>query len=193
MNRLLTAIAVLTASVVMAACGVPSDSGPREINPDNVQYGLLEPSTTTTTAADPSATAMATVYLLNADNRLVAVDRQIFESLTVGSALASLIQGATPAEQGEGLRSAIYQQTAVLGAEVSDGLAIVDVSDAFTGVDAQEQIFALAQVVFSATEIEGVNAVQIRLNSTAVEVPRSDGTLTRDPLTRNDYSSLAPT
>lgn len=177
---------------VVASCGVPTDESPQEINAADVQYGLLEPSTTTTSTGVPAAAESATVYLLGPDNRLVAVDRQVFEDLGVGSALASLIQGATPQEQNAGLRSAINQQTAVLGAEVSGGTAIVDVSGAFSGVDAQEQILALAQVVFTATEINGVNSVQVRVNSAAVEVPRSDGTLTRDPLTRNDYMSLAP-
>ena len=186
------AVGLVGLVAVLAACGVPSDSAPRDIPRDRVEYDLLAPATTVSPTSTPESTVTSTVYMLGADNHLKAVQRRVSDPQTVGSALASLIQGATTAEQASGLRSAINQQTAVLGAEVTNGVALVDVSDAFSGVGSQEQILALAQVVWTATEAPDVTGVQILLNSTSVEVPRGDGTLSSAPLTRADYQTLAP-
>lgn len=185
-----TVVAAVLALLV-AACGVPSDRGPRDIPSDEVLYSLLDPSTTTAAPQAPEQTATTLVYLIGPSNLLAPVQRSVVSPLTVDSAIASLIQGATAQEQAQGLRSAINQQTAVLGSEVTDGVARIDVSSAFSGIGAQEQILALAQLVYTATEIEGISAVQVLLDSATVEVPRSDGTLTSSPLTRADYASLS--
>jgi len=181
----------LALAMLLGACGVPSDSKPRAIPEGNVPFELLAPSTSQAPTTVPVATLTASVYLVGA-NRLVAAERTVAAPLTLGSVLASLTQGATAEESGAGLRSAINPQTTVINAQLTDGAAVVNVTDAFAGIGLQEQIFALAQIVFTATSIEGVNTVQVLLNSTPVDVPRADGTLTRDPLSMADYATLAP-
>ena len=184
-------VAVAVSALLLAGCGIPDDREPRNINPDDVQYDLLAPSTTMPPTPGPVA-AIASIFLLGPDNRLVAVQRQLAEQQTVGSVVGSLLQGPTPAETASGLRSAIDQQTAVLGAQAQGDVAQVDISDALLKLPPQDQVRALAQIVYTATSVAGIRGVQVMVNSQVADVPRSDGSLTRDPLLRTDYTALAP-
>ena len=71
------AAAVVAAALALAGCGIDVDDSPRDLSA--VPYGLLDPSTTTTT--DPLTQApvfqATSVYLLDNDNRLVEVRRQL--------------------------------------------------------------------------------------------------------------------
>ncbi|HEX6312359.1 MAG TPA: GerMN domain-containing protein, partial [Acidimicrobiia bacterium] len=51
---------------------------------------------------------------------------------------------------------------------------------------------ALAQIVYSLTELEPGVRVQFLVDGEPVEVPRGDGVLTRRPVDRDDYVELAP-
>ena len=52
------------------------------------------------------------------------------------------------------------------------------------------QLLATAQVVFTVTEVPGVEAVRITADGSPVEVPTDDG-LTAEPVSREDYASVA--
>ena len=48
---------------------------------------------------------------------------------------------------------------------------------------------ALAQLVFTLTDLPGIQRVSVTVEGERVEVPRGDSTLTSDPLTRGDYAA----
>jgi len=178
-------------AVLLAACSVPADSKPRTIPPNQVAFDLLTPSTTTTATTAPAATVGVTVYMMGPE-RLAAVQRTVASPPSLGTVLATLVRGPTPTEEQTGLRSAINSQMHVIGTQMNGSTAIINMSDGFSGIGVQEQIDAVAQIVYTATAIEGVDSVQITLNAVPVEVPRDDGSSTKDPLRRSDYGALAP-
>lgn len=191
MKRILVAAVAVLATVTLAACGVPSDSKPRSIPSNQVPFDLLATSTTSTATTLPVSTVKASVFMIG-PNHLVAVQRNVPAPLTLGSALASLVQGPTNSEQTEGLRSALNSTTSVLSAQINDKVAMINISDSFTGIGLQDQIFGLAQLVYTATELPGVSSVQISINGKQDEVPRGDGSATSGLLTRADYTNVGP-
>jgi hypothetical protein len=184
-------VVLVAALVLLAGCRVPDDSSPREIPPDQVPFDLLAPSSTVPPVTSPVATVDGTIFLDMTDH-LVAVKRSVPAPLSLGTLLAALVQGPTQDEAGKGYTSSVGPQASVLSAQVTDSTAIIDISDAFSGIGVQEQIVGLAQIVYTATELPGVQNVRIQLNSQPASVPRGDGAATTDPLTRADYPLLAP-
>jgi spore germination protein GerM len=136
-------------------------------------------------------TADAKIYLVTAGH-LVPVSRSVPAPLSVGTVLAALVQGATRDESAKGYVSSVGPQASVLSAQVMDNSAVIDISDSFSGIGVQEQIAGLAQIVYTATELPGIQNVKVQLNSRSASVPRGDGSATAEPLTRADYASLAP-
>ncbi len=190
MKRLIVPI-VLVLTVLLAGCRVPNDSAPRDIPANQVPFDLLAPSTTAPPVTSQVPTVDGTVYLLN-QNHLVAVKRSVPAPLSLGSILAALVQGPTSQESALGYVSSVGPQSGVASAQVVNGSAMIGLSSSFAGTGVQEQIKALAQIVYTVTEVQGVQNVHIELNSQTANVPRGDGSATTDPLTRGDYSSFAP-
>jgi spore germination protein GerM len=186
---------VLAAAVGVAGCGVPSDSRPRTLSASGVPFGLLAPTTPTST--EPSGTDSAHLptadiyFLAPAGGPLVSVRHTVADPITLTSVLEALLSGPSQGEQAAGFESLISTQTKLQSAQVVDGVAHVDVSREFLEVSGPEQIVALAQIVYTATALPGVNSVAFSIDGKPREVPTQDGTLTQKPLTRNDYGRLA--
>jgi hypothetical protein len=189
--RRLAAVVVVVAAVT-TACGVATDSGPHVLPRDDVPFDLLAPSTTTVSSTTPVAvTTEVPVYLVGA-GRLVVVRRLVESPPSLFRAIESLLAGPTAEEASAGLRSSVTNQTRLLSVRVQSGVATIDLSGEFAGIGGQEQILALAQLVYTATAAQGVLGVRLSLDSRPVEVPRGDGTLSSDPLGPADYAALAP-
>ena len=186
-----TVLVLLVATLGIAACGVPQDAEPRALSKDGVPFGLLSTSTTQTTVAVNEPAASAVVYFLRED-RLIPVQRQVRAPVTSSRLLSALLEGPTKDEAEAGFRSAISSEARVRDVTTAGGVATIELSPEFVEVAGQDQILALAQIVFTATETGTTGAVRFRLAGQAVEVPRGDGTLTSAPLTRADYAALAP-
>jgi spore germination protein GerM len=182
----------LTLGVVMvltvASCGVPSQSAAEKIPPDQVPFGLVaagEVSTTTTDVLNPSA---ATVYLIRAD-KLVPVERSS-SGLGAMDRVAVLAEGPTEAESADGFRSAINDEAVVGGVTVTGPLAVVDFTSRFSELPRGDQLLAVAQLVYTLTEIPGVTELSFRLEGRPTAVPRADGSLSDLPVTPSDYRDL---
>lgn len=183
-------LAAVAAAVLLASCGIPQDDDPRTLPEGDVPFELLAPATTTTTTM-PAPLARVQVFLVRGD-RLVAVGRGVTGPATVARVVDALLTGPTAAESRLGLRSAISNETKLLGVDASGEVVTVDLSNEFTEVGGQEQLLALAQIVYTLTDLPSISGVRFRLAGQPVEVPRGDGTLTSGALTRSDYASLAP-
>lgn len=188
--RLGGALPLAVAVLAVAGCGVEADRFPRNIPAQEVPFDLLTP-TSSTVVSVPRETSAAQIFLLS-NGRLVTVPRQVAAPSTVGTVMASLVQGPTPEEADRGLTSAVDRETRVLSVEIVNGTAVINLSEAFSRIGVRDQISALAQVVFTATALPDVNRVQVLLDGAAVLVPRADGTSTDAPLRRSDYPGFAP-
>jgi len=184
-------LGVVICGLVLAACGIPDSSAPEPIPPGRVKFDLLTPSTSEPPTTLPVTTAAATVYLIG-PSRLVPVTRTVAAPVRLGTVLAALVQGPTEAEVASGLMSSVGQQARVLNSQTTNGIALINLDEAFLQLGLQAQIRALAQLVYTATSIPDVIAVQVSLNNNRGDVPRGDGTLTSEPVRRDDYATLAP-
>ena len=174
------------------ACGVTDDARPRPIEPENVPFGLLAPTTvvTTTTVPQSSPTGAVSIYLADTDGRLVAARREVEAPATLRKAITALIGG--PSREESGLHTAITSDTRLLGLRgPTDGLVTIDLSRRLLDVTGRQQILALAQVVYTATAFPGVERVLFEFEGSPREVPNGDGTLTSTPVGRLSYRGLA--
>lgn len=194
MKRLaVVALAVAVVSAATAGCGVQSDSTARDLSAGRVPYGLLEaaPSTTTSTPTPSVPRADVLVFFIQGD-RMVSKVRQVNAPVTVAKALTSLLFGVQEDELAEGARSAI-DPTASIQARSLDGATYqVDLSAEFAKGQPAEQVLALAQIVFTATQIEGVTGVRFTLDGVPIEVPTDEGSLTSEPVGRAAFDAFEP-
>jgi len=173
---------------VLAGCGVPADPAPRDIPAEDVPFGLLD--TTTTTTSRPTSRARVTVFLVKAD-RLAPVGRGLPAPASPVSVLAVVPAGPTPAEGGG--------QLAQRGNHRRHGGAGVRWDrhgDARPGLHrrpVREQILSLAQLVYTVTALGGVRGVQFTFEGRLAEVPTAQGSLKLGVVTRADFAAIAPT
>lgn len=188
MRRRALRASALVAGLLVAACGVPTDENAAFDRSEDVPFGLLDPAApTTTTAAAPVAQA---TLCLRADGHLVSVQRPV-AAVPRGEALRDMLESdPTEAEQGRGLRSALFAEGLVHTVTVGGGIASVDLSPLFREGSATDQLLAIAQVVCTLTAQPGVGQVSFTVEGGSVEVPRGDGSLTASPLSRDDYAGL---
>jgi germination protein M len=201
---------LLAAAVVLAlpACGDDDGSGsattvtstapstaasttpPTTATPTTAAPTTAAPTTAPTTAAPTSAPIRTTdvrVYLLRGE--LVAiVHRQVPAETPLRGALEALVAGPTAAEAALGFLTAIPAGTEVLGVNLSDGLATVDLSGEFDdGGGSLSMQARLAEVVFTATQFPEVTGVDFRLDGTPVTVFGSEGIELTEPQSRLGY------
>jgi len=180
-------------ALVVASCGIPTDDAPRPLAADAVPFGLLDSTTTVVPAGAPDEPSATAEVFLVASGRLAPVARTVPSPVTLGQVIGALLTGPSDLETRSGLQSAIDPGTRLLEASVLGRTASVDLSEAFLATPTQAQILALAQLVFTATQLEGVERVSLSLGGQPLEdVPAADGTLRRGPLTRDDYLALVP-
>jgi spore germination protein GerM len=187
-------LAAAATALLLSACGVPTDGKPRAIASDDVPFKLLDqPSTTTTEATAPSEMRAVTVYLLDEKGVLRPTTRSIRAPVTAAKVLTTLLQPASAAESAAGLSTALTADTKLRGLDGPvDGLLTVDLSSSVLNINGRRQIQALAQVVFTMSEVPNVERVLFEFDGRPREVPRGDGDLSSMPLTRQDYFALEP-
>lgn len=176
--------------VSLVACGVTTSDEVEIADPEEVPFGLLEHDRVPS-ALQPADGTIVQLYLFNPDSSvLVPVTRQVSE-IGIAAVVAELEAGPTDSESLLGLQSALTDIDAVDAIDVEGSTAFVDLNESFTTLGGSDQVIAIAQLVFTLTERPTVDQLVVRVDGENVGVPRDDGTLTRDPLTRTDYASFS--
>ncbi len=183
---------VAVVGLALAGCGVPMDDSPRAI--PNEQQASVE--------GQPGAPAQAggasspKVFFLTAQSpqggeRLQGVSRNVGTSPS--SVLAALLQGLAPDEQDRRLQTFIPPGTTLLDADLlGDGTLVIDVDDAFFDAKGESQIKAVAQVVYTATDLLEVERVRLLVDGQERDWLRGDGIAVSTALTPFDYPELNP-
>jgi len=179
------------AIALLASCGLPKDSSPRAISPDKVPFGLLGPSSTAP-GNEPGGETFTLYFVRN--ERLQGTVRRLV-SPRIDDVLTALIAGPAQ-EDSSTLKSAIPTETKVQRTELNNGILTIVLSKEILGPQGPVQESAFAQLVYTATDLDGVSQVQFRVvgadgNETAA-TPQTDSGAKEGPLTRADYASLAP-
>ena len=173
---------VLALAVGLAACGDDSDD--------------TSDDTTTTTSASPTTAAAASgsdvaVYFLR-DEQVATAGRAAEGEDVATQAIEGLLAGPTDDEAGIGLSSEVPEGTELLGVDVADGTATIDLSDEFqSGGGSLSMQARVAQVVFTLTQFPTVDDVTITIDGESVEGIGGEG-VPASGLTRAEFESLTP-
>jgi spore germination protein GerM len=191
------ALALLLTAFLLDGCGVPNNADPQSLPKTAVPYDLLAPSAlpspTSTTLSNPQTLLTpVTIYLLGATGILVARPRDVALPAALGEVLDALIGGPTAAETTDGISSSIPLDTTVLATSIADGVATIDLSSSFEQAIGEQQVEAVAQVVFTATAQVNITAVRFEVDGTPLSVPMGNGAETENALSPQDFRSLAP-
>lgn len=179
--HLLGCVALMT----LAGCGIATDAEPRDI-PLDQQRDLVRPGDDA--AAEGSGTR---IYLIDAAAPgqvplLRGVGRDVRPTPT--AVLEALLDGPTDGELERRLRTAIPADTELRSARFSSRTTLtVDLTEPIFEATGAELVDAVSQLVFTASEVEGVQQVELRVDGELQEWPRGDGTLVDRPLTVFDF------
>ncbi len=185
--------AVTLLATVLAACSIQPNSAPRDVPED--QRAPLDVS-----GGDAGpAGGTGRIFLLRdgdadgdgeEDNEpeLVSVLRP---ALAPEPVFTALLQGPNEAELNDGLTTALPPGLELRSVRQSTGTLIIDVSEEMLDLTSEDLRLAVAQIVYTADELETVRAVQLLVDGEQREWPNGRGELQLDPLTVYDFPGLA--
>ncbi len=192
----LALLAVLIALALSAAgCGNEAavSAGPVPTTPaDTPETGGSSAGDTTTTTEGggvPVPRPLYELWFAGGDALWLVLTHETGEPTqgVLAAALTRLLEG--PASSGQ--TTAIPDGTRLLGVDIDDGVATVDLSSEFeSGGGSYSMFMRLAQVVYTATQFDTVRAVQFHLDGEPVDVFSGEGIVLDKPLMRKDYEEL---
>lgn len=187
MNR--RAMLTLGLAAVLSACGIQSDTKPRDIAENAKQElgGAVAPG-------GGVATGTARIYLIGpAATGQTAVLQPVARTAdTATELIRSLLSGPNDSEVAEQYRTAIPVGTALRSATLQFNTLRVDVTEPLLQLSGGDLVDALAQIVFTATELDGVRQVKVFVNGADQQWPAGNGTLQSAPLTIYDFPGRVP-
>jgi spore germination protein GerM len=123
---------------------------------------------------------------LTGRNGLIPVQRDVpGTGAEVEQALRALLRGPTPFELADGIGTEVPAGSELLGVEVDDGVAVVDLAPAFAAGGATASVRRrVQQIVHTATACAGIVSVRLRLGGVPVVTLGGGGLLVSGALTR---------
>ena len=174
------AVALVLGAVTLAACGIPPDAAPRDVP---VEDRSLSP------AGDPvidTADGASRVYLVGpGEPRLLRSVRR--EASTLQALIETLVAGPTEGESALQLTSALPGDLIVQSTRQVGAVLYLDLSGEITKLSGEGLTLAVAQMVVTADDVDGVDTVQITIDGERFPLPRADGTTTTGLLRVYDY------
>ena len=167
---------VVAGLFLLAACGVQPDSAPRDLPQDEQELAAASGS--------PGDTAQGAdrIYLIapGEDRLLRSVQR---EAQNPTELISTLLRGPNDNEIEAQFSTAIPATTTLNGDARRQGQTlIVDLSADIIELDTQSLSRAVAQIVYTATELDEIENVQIEIDGERLSAPTPDGDTTDDPL-----------
>lgn len=164
---------------------------------EETSSGQDDDTTEPTSSVEPTATDVGTTVFVYfpADERLVEIER-VSDAPTAAvatTAMTALLDGPTGSEIGAGLGTEIPEGTFLMGVVIESGTATVNLSDAFDdGGGSLSMQMRVAQVVFTLTQFDSVDAVLFEMEGEPIEALGGEGLILSEPQTRDDWSTFAP-
>ena len=182
----LIALAVLGGALGFAAAGCGSEKA--------VSLGKPRPATTAAEQTGSVPTLLSLEVWLADNNGLVSVHRTHEPTpLVATAAVDALLAGPSAAERSAGLVSAVPKGTRLLGINIRNGVATVDLTSEYqSGGGSLSMQTRLGQVVYTLTQFPTVQKVRFRLDGTPVDVFSNEGIVLDHPVGRDDYVNLLP-
>jgi hypothetical protein len=202
-------VMMICIGLLTAACGTDAagDLGPVPTGTAGLSGSAASSATATTApspggqpspmAGSPSATPgtrgqIGLQVWFTQHGKLFVTGRTVQATPAVGrAAVDRLLSGPSAAEQAAALRSQIPAGTALLGLDVSGGIATADLSDAFvSGAGPSTMPVRLAQMVYTLTQFPTVKGVRFLIDGHGVTV--IGGVPVQSPQTRAMYRGYLP-
>ena len=190
-HRVVVAATSLVVVAAASGCAIASEDVARDIPVlQQVELGIDSGSRA------GEAAGQARIYLLIPDatgeaQAITAVSRDVDESPS--ALLGALLAGPNDDELDGQLRTAIPAGTVLRSAQLRSGTLVVDVSATLLELSDDSLVAAIAQIVFTATEIAGVRSVRVLVDGADRQWPSASGELRARPLTVYDYPGLLVT
>jgi spore germination protein GerM len=180
---MIASASALAVALGVSACTIQEDAEPQNIPiEERGNFGEL--------ATGDEAVGASRIYLLSPvgpdeQSLLRAVPRS--EATNPEELLISLLAGANAEESALGISTAIPPDLQILDARPVGTRLTVDINDALNELSDLGLRQALAQIVATASEIDRVEQVRLRVNGQNQGWPTGDGEVTERPLTIFDY------
>lgn len=173
-------IAAVVGATFLTACGIPPDAAPRDVP---VEDRSLSP------VGDPvidTADGSSRMYLVGpGEPRLLRSVRR--EASTLQALIETLVAGPTEGESALQLSSAVPGDLVVQSTRQVGAVLYLDLSSEITELSGEGLTLAVAQIVVTADDVDGVDTVQITIDGERFPLPRSDGSTTTGLLRVYDY------
>jgi germination protein M len=185
-------LVLLGCVLLLAGCG-SGDDGTTVAAPGETAVTTGSTTTAPTETAEAEELQRLQVYFMRGEQIGVGA-RYVPETEAVGAeAVRALLEGPTAEEADARLTTAIPAGTRLLGLDVADGVATVDLSEEFSSGGGSLSIQArVAQVVHTLTQFPTVRAVAFHLAGEPVEALGGEGLVLSEPVDRADFEELAP-
>jgi spore germination protein GerM len=196
-------VGALAVATGLASCGIPNDDEPRAIPLDAMPSSLSEAPISTSTTLDQTTTLRETIFLVSANpasgtstERLEPKVVDIPNPADPDDLARALLERLTSTTQDDittpGLRNAIPSDTRVLDATLrDDGVLDLNLSGNLADIESNLQRLALAQIVFTATGVNGVTAVLVSIDGQPAAVPAEAGAVPAgQPISRQSYPTF---
>jgi germination protein M len=175
---------------------VPSDTGDIGTVPESVFTATAEPESGTgaETVPPPNKSGVILQVWFTKDASLYVVTRTHAYTRRVGAAaLEELFAGPESFEAEAGIESAVPNGTELLGLEIEDGIAFVDLTSEFeSGGGSLAMFLRLGQVVCTLDQFPTVKGVLFRLDGEPVDVFSGEGIVLDHPVGCKDYEDVMP-
>ncbi len=181
-------VAVTAVVAVVSACAVPAERRAHVIADDDVPFELLDPDAPAAIPAALGETELVTLCFVRED-RLDPVERPLPAPVDPLGAVRAL---ALPPTDAGSPGTAVSDPSLVQGVTVAAGVARVDLGPSIAALGSADQLLAVAQIVCTLTARPGIGQIAFTVEGAPVDVPRGDGSVVAEPVSRDDYRSLYP-
>jgi Sporulation and spore germination len=177
--------AVVGLGLVLTACGVQPDSAPRDL-PE------AERALPNVSGDDTDASGADRVYLIGPgeDRLLRSVQR---EATSPFDLMQILLRGPNDDEIQSRYNTAIPSTTELIGTRTQGQVLTVNLTDDIVELDTPSLTQAIAQIVYTATELPNIAAVRIEIDGEPMLVPTPSGASITDSLQVYDFPNAVQT
>jgi spore germination protein GerM len=173
--------------LLAGGCGVGDQQNSQVVDDDAVPFGLLAPEDRGPDAAQhASQTELVSLCYVDGD-ALTTVPEEIETPVRLTDVIDAL---AVPPPDADSVRTAVGDPPIVADVELRAGIARVDLRTDVSTLAGDDQLLGIAQIVCTLTGRPGIGLVSFTLEGSPVDVPTGDGSLTAEPLSRDDFAAL---
>jgi spore germination protein GerM len=194
-------IVLAVAAGALVALGVVAFVLSRDNGDEQVDTASSSASTTATAAGSSSSSSSTSVaagdevpvrVYFARDEGVATAGRDVVAPAVARGAINGLLDGPEAAETAIGMDTEVPEDTELLGLDVEDGEATIDLtSDFASGGGSLSMQLRVAQVVFTLTQFDSIDTVTVHLDGEAVDGIGGEG-VPADDLTRADFEDVTP-